>query len=224
MPSSAMSLRKRSATVQSATTRSFLESKGSWYRWYVLVTNQPMKPRSGRPKTSGDALVAAQRGHLAEHPVAVRLHVSRADSWRGGGPGAERAARSADRAGRACARSGRGAVAERPEAVAPLDSERGVDRDGSALVDLEAELAEDRVRPHARCPDERVRRRCAAPSESATVPGLDRRERRRRVDLHAAAGQLLRRVVAEPRRDLGKDLRRRVDEHPARALGRWNSG
>ncbi len=37
------------------------------------------------------------------------------------------------------------------------------------------------------------------------------------MDLDAAPGELLRRVLAEARRDLGQDLRRRVDEHPARA-------
>ena len=42
--SSAMSLRKKSATVQSETTRSLRETRGSWNRWYVRVTNQPGKP------------------------------------------------------------------------------------------------------------------------------------------------------------------------------------
>src|SRR5207248_307425 len=43
---------KRSATVQSATTRSFRERSGSWCRWYGRVTNQPGKPRRRRPSTS----------------------------------------------------------------------------------------------------------------------------------------------------------------------------
>jgi hypothetical protein len=42
-----------------------------------------------------------------------------------------------------------------------------------------------------------------------------RLERRLDEDLDAAAGELLRGVVAEARRDLGQDLRRRIDEHPA---------
>ena len=52
VPSSAMSRRKKSATVQSATTRSLREKSGSWLRWYVRVTNQPGKPRRRRPSTS----------------------------------------------------------------------------------------------------------------------------------------------------------------------------
>src|SRR6266511_1821312 len=50
--SSAMSRRKKSDTVQSATTRSFLDRSGSWYRWYVRVIHQPAKPRIGIPETS----------------------------------------------------------------------------------------------------------------------------------------------------------------------------
>ena len=42
-----------------------------------------------------------------------------------------------------------------------------------------------------------------------------RLERRLRVDLHAAAHELLGRVVAQPARDLRQDLRRDVDENPA---------
>ena len=52
VPSSAMSRRKKSATVQSATTRSLREKSGSWLRWYVRVTNHPGKPRRRSPSTS----------------------------------------------------------------------------------------------------------------------------------------------------------------------------
>ena len=52
-------------------------------------------------------------------------------------------------------------------------------------------------------------------SDDRSRPGG--RERRRGVDLDAALGELLRRVLTETCRDLGQDLRRRVDEHPARA-------
>src|SRR5206468_9617089 len=52
VPSSAMSRRKKRAVVQSATTRSFRVSSGSWYRWYDRVTNQPAKPRKRRSTTS----------------------------------------------------------------------------------------------------------------------------------------------------------------------------
>src|SRR5579884_112256 len=51
-PSSAMSRRKKSETVQSTTTRSFRCASGSWYRWYERVTHQPSKPRIRRPRTS----------------------------------------------------------------------------------------------------------------------------------------------------------------------------
>ncbi len=63
----------------------------------------------------------------------------------------------------------------------------------------------------------------AREDDTACADGL---ERRRRVDLDAAAGELLRRVLAEPGRDLRQDLRRRVDEHPARlgAAGAPGSG
>jgi hypothetical protein len=47
-----MSRRKKSATVQSATTRSLREKSGSWKRWYVRVTNQPGKPLKWSPRTS----------------------------------------------------------------------------------------------------------------------------------------------------------------------------
>src|SRR5438094_447080 len=39
-------------------------------------------------------------------------------------------------------------------------------------------------------------------------------ERRADADVDAAAGELARRIVAEPPRDLRQDLRRRVHEHP----------
>src|SRR5829696_2925169 len=42
---SAMSRRKNRAVVQSATMRSFRESIGTWYRWYVRVIHHARKPR-----------------------------------------------------------------------------------------------------------------------------------------------------------------------------------
>ena len=52
VPSSAMSRRKKSATVQSVTTGACVRTSGSWLRWYVRVTNQPGKPRRRRPRMS----------------------------------------------------------------------------------------------------------------------------------------------------------------------------
>ena len=51
-PSSAMSRRKKSDTVQSTTTRTFRWRSGSWYRWYERVTHQPRNPCRFRPSTS----------------------------------------------------------------------------------------------------------------------------------------------------------------------------
>ena len=53
------------------------------------------------------------------------------------------------------------------------------------------------------------------PSESRRPRIVCRLEPRRDVNLHAATRELCRRVLAEPGGDLGEDLRRRVDEHPA---------
>ena len=54
-----------------------------------------------------------------------------------------------------------------------------------------------------------------SPFERTASLAVERLERRRDVDLDPAPRELPRRVVAQPRRDLGQDLRRRVDEHPA---------
>ena len=76
-------------------------------------------------------------------------------------------------------------------------------------------MAHDGGRAHARRPDERVRVDALAVRERRGVllhgleGGLD-------PDVDAPLLELARRIVAEPRRDLGEDLGRRVDEHPAR--------
>ena len=90
----------------------------------------------------------------------------------------------------------------------------GLDPHASFLVDRKPELAHDRRRAHARRPDERVRVDALAVRQRRGVflhgveGGLD-------PDVDAPLLELARRVVAEPRRDLGEDLGRRVDEHPA---------
>ena len=88
-----------------------------------------------------------------------------------------------------------------------------VDLDAAAVVERDAELAQQRVRAHAGRPHERARRDARAVPEDGLLAG-DRLERRADVDLDAALRELARGVVAEPRRDLRQDLRRRVDEHP----------
>ncbi len=70
---------------------------------------------------------------------------------------------------------------------------------------------------HAGRPDEGPRRD-PRPVREHGLPVVDGGEHRRDVDLDAAPHELLRRVLAQPRRDLGEDLRRRIDEDPA--LGR----
>ena len=106
------------------------------------------------------------------------------------------------------------AVAERPEPLAAFDAQGGVDADSASLVEGKSQLCEERVRADAGRPDERVRGDTLAAGEDdgARPGGL---ERRRHADLHAALRQLSRRVLAQVRRDLGEDLRRRVDEDPA---------
>ena len=187
------------------------------------MTNQPGKPRMRIPEHVRDPLVAAERRHLAEHPVAygcgsparffARRRAWRSACWQVGG---------STRPGRRLVRHG-GAVAERPEPLVSLDAQERIDADAPALVERQAELAEHRVRLHAGRPDERVRRDALAVRQDGLVCG-ERLERRRDVDLDAAPCELPRRVVAEPRRDLGQDLRRRVDEHPALSRRRAGAG
>jgi hypothetical protein len=95
-----------------------------------------------------------------------------------------------------------------------LDAQRFVHRDAAALVERQAELGELGARPDARRPDKGVREDPLAVRELRRT-GLGRLQRRVDVDLDAALNQLAGRVLAQPRRDLRKDLRRGVDEHPA---------
>src|SRR5512132_3658856 len=94
----------------------------------------------------GDALVTAERGHLAEHSVAVGLPL--ADEVLGEAAGlAERVLRG----GRIdVARRGgvgdRGSVADRPDMLVPVDPQRLVHLDAAALVEREPELREHRIR------------------------------------------------------------------------------
>src|SRR6185503_11583509 len=162
----------------------------------------------------GDPFVPAEGGHLAEHAVAVGLRLA-AEVLRQAPGLAEGvlARRRIELAGRGLVGDA-GAVAERPDVLPLFDAERGADPHAPFLVDRKPELAHDRRRAHARRPDERVRVDALAVRQRRGVllygvqGGLD-------PDVDASLLELARRVVAEPRRDLGEDLGRRVDEHPA---------
>jgi hypothetical protein len=84
----------------------------------------------------------------------------------------------------------------------------------AALVERHAEPRELGARLDAGRPDERVRQDPLAVRECCRA-GVDGFQGRLDVDLDAALDQLARRILAEPRRDLGEDLGRGVDEHPA---------
>ena len=167
----------------------------------------------GQAHHLGDALVPAERGHLAHHPVAVRLGIA-LEVLREPPRLAERVlARRRVRQLAARVRDAR-AVAERPHVLVAAHAQQLVHLDAPALVEREAELADERMRPDAGRPDERPRRDARPVAEDGLVR-VQRRERRADPDLDAALRQLVRGVVAEPRRNLGEDHRRRVDEHPA---------
>src|SRR5204863_5569384 len=91
------------------------------------------------------------------------------------------------------------AVSERPDPLRPFDAKERVRGDAAALVHGEAERPEQRVGLDARRPDERLGVELRAVGEDG-VAALDRLQPRLDVDLDAASGELLRRVLAEPRR------------------------
>ena len=96
----------------------------------------------------------------------------------------------------------------------PLDAEDLVDDDATALVEREVEPGEERARANAGGPHERACRNVRAVRKNRLL-AVVRLERRPDVDLDPASPQAARCVLAEAPRDLGEDLRRRVDEHPA---------
>src|SRR5439155_141098 len=140
-----------------------------------------------------DALVAAEGRDLAEHPVPVGLRLA--------GQVLREAARLAERVllrGRIRRVRGREvgdarAVAERPD---PLrDLQVFVDLDAAALVERQAERADERVRTHACRPDERLCVELRAVRKERAA-GVDPLERRPNVDLDPTARELLRGVVS----------------------------
>ena len=208
-----MSRRKKSATVQSTTTRSFRGGE----RELVQVVGARHPPAEeaveAQAEHLGDPLVPAERRDLAEHLVAVRL-------WRAGqvlrqAPGLAERVLARGRVGPVALRVGdERAVAERPDMLVPAHAKHLVDLDAALLVERQRPLAQEGVRRDPGRPDERARRDPRSVAEDGVVGG-DRLERRLDVDLHPALAELGRGVVAERRRDLGQDPRRRVDEHPA---------
>ena len=110
-----------------------------------------------------------------------------------------------------------GAVSERPDVVVALDPQHFVDADAVALVERQPEVGEQRVRADARRPDERRGRDARAVGQYGGL-GVDRLEGDADVDLDPALRQLACSVLTEAARDLGQDLRRGVDEHPAPRL------
>ena len=187
-------------------------------RQLVQVVRPRDEPAGKAPEVDarklGDPLEAAERRDLAEHPVPVRLPVA-GQVLRESARLAQRvlARRRIDGARRLAVLDSR-AVAERPHVLGSLDAERLVDDDPPALVERELELRQKRVRANAGRPDQRSRRNARAVGEQR-LAAVVRLERRRDVDLDSASREPSGGVLAEPSRDLGEDLRRRVDEHPA---------
>src|SRR3954471_16841090 len=105
----------------------------------------------------GDALVAAERRDLAQHAVVVRLR-SACDVLREAPRLTQRMLAGRRVRIRAARVRDAGAVPERPDAVEAANAQELVDLDAAALVEGQAELAEERIRAHAGRPDERVRR------------------------------------------------------------------
>ena len=92
-----------------------------------------------------------------------------------------------------------------------------VDRDPAALLRRETELVQERMRADTGGPDHGARQDLVAVGEPCGV-WLHLLEGRLGADVDAASGEQLGGVVAEPGRNLGKDLRRSVHQHPL--LGR----
>src|SRR3954451_964121 len=173
----------------------------------------PGKATKADPEDVGDPLVAAERRDLAQHAVAVRLEVGLQVLREP--PRLSKRVLAGRGIGRVRLRVGNaGAVAERPDVLRVADPEELVDLDAVPVVERESQVVQDRVRANARGPDERARRDAGPVAEDslAVAHGLQDRPD---VDLHAALGELARRVLAETARDLREDLRCRVDDHPA---------
>src|SRR5205823_799420 len=120
----------------------------------------------------GDAFVPAERGDLAEHPVAVRLGWPR--EVLGEPPGLAEGVLAGRRIGPVAARvRDIGTVAERPDVLVATHAQKLVDLDMALLVERQRPLAQSRVRSYARRPDERVRRDLCPVAEDRLL-GRDR--------------------------------------------------
>src|SRR5207245_9932051 len=105
------------------------------------------------------------------------------------------------------------AVPQRPHVLVLADPQELVDLDAPTLVERNAELAQQWVRPHTGRPDERSRR----DARSVAAHGIVRRDRlecRADVNLDAAPFELPRGVLADAGWELGTDLGSRVGEDP----------
>ena len=170
------------------------------------------------PHHVGDPLVAAQRGHLAEHAVAVggaspraRFLASRrawrSACWEVGGSGWSGVASLGT-----CAQSPSDHRWSKPSTRSE-ESTRMRPCSSTGSPRLEA-------RAFARTPavQTTVRVRSVSPSESSARPGPELGERRPDPDVDAPRRQLAGRVVAQAGGDLREDLLGRVDEHPVLRL------
>src|SRR5439155_10068138 len=105
----------------------------------------------------GDALVAAERRHLAEHPVAVGLRVAQQVLRQPARLAERMLGRRRIGSVRAAIRHVRG-IAERPHVLVAPDAQKLVYLDPMPVVERQAQLGEERMRPHARRPDDGVSR------------------------------------------------------------------
>src|SRR5918995_7035902 len=160
-----------------------------------------------------DALVATKSRDLAQTPVAIGLWFAgevlrqasclaqcmlargRVDPARGGGVRHRRA------------------VAERPDVVGAVDVQQLADSNSPSLVERQAELGEERMRFHSGRPDDGAREQMCAVRQADGMR-FDLLEGRVHANVDSAAGEKRGSVVAQPTRDLGEDLGRRVDEQP----------
>ena len=209
------------------TTRSFREKQ----RELVEVVRPRHPPaeeaaQGAGPITSAMPLYLAERGHLADHPELD----GRGSPWRffaSAAPAGARAGTSAESGSRLRASGTRAQSAERPHVLVAAHAQQLVHLDASALVQPVAQLADERMRPHAGCPDERPRRDACPVAENGLVR-VQRRERRVDPDPHAALRQLVRgRSPPKPRRQSrggSSAQRRRAPSAAGRPSGSGSSG
>ena len=175
------------------------------------------RSRRGEAHHVGDPLVPAERRHLAEHAVAVRLGLRPRGSSPGTAPAEGRAGRSADRPARACSRSAqrrsrRATRRRRSPSTRSVASTRTRPRSSSGSPNSR----EEGGRLDAGRPDERPGRHGRAVRQDSGL-AVVREQRLVDVNLDPSPLEAAGRVGPEPPRDVGEDRRGGVDEHPALA-------